>query len=679
MNKTLIKVNNDKLNMMKSKCWCNLEIPIIAIPVDYQLKHDDPFTSGCIMLTKGAFYIFKTKVFGKLEYISKFSYLSIKTLIVKSDLLSVELNEVASFKTSDAVKVAKTILKILDKATFGIRDIHICKIKAHVPFPASKVSKRPKSALKYRALLLAHFYNIKGEQLYSIDYLDKWENDKKPYITIGPSLHPGNFAAAIGHAIAWEPLINSIILKSFAPTKFSKFLHALLENSIKITSISFNDYNDQCTLKFDLEVKKTTIRDWYFIKCTDRILLNFAENTKKLPAGISSINFRKCILKSGSFNSFVTFLTESTPACQITQIEMKETVIPDIEIFDISRLLCSAKNLECLSFDGMSIDASIIVDIVCNLQIQIKILKLKNMKFSNAISAKKTFHDSIVFIDISKSSFSNEAFSSFFKLVTSSGLKVPITLRANNLSISNDAYESLTGIDHNTCKCSLLELEWNGNSFPKGSSKLFFDLLFTQKKLRFLSLVSINTECEDEFLQSVVWFGKSLPLIGLDINGSFNPNFFVNFINEASNFTGLRRLGLKNSRSGDKGLEELSELAKKLPDLNEITADGFEPSSPQPFLSFWTTISNHPGIRSCDLPGRDLKKLGLDLNALDQNSFKAMSLIQGKPRPTTTLQRVGYLLNQVRDGREPEISGDIFSLAASMDWILPNGKQTIDE
>jgi hypothetical protein len=236
-------VDEAKMQQMTQHCWCTLEQPIIACSIEFRHSVKESWTNGHILFTRGAVYIFKNKMFSSVELVRKFHLLSIERLEVRPPRVHFSADTFQLFlKTDNVISIAHAMDYIIQEAIFGLPHVKTMEIDSIPPLPEVQIKQRPQFALRWRALFLAHFYGIAGEQLYTVDYFDKWEYSPSSTLNLGATFHPGNFGAAFGHAIAWEAMLTTVCFQHFSPTQFGRLMTCLVQNAVRIKTLIFCDY-----------------------------------------------------------------------------------------------------------------------------------------------------------------------------------------------------------------------------------------------------------------------------------------------------------------------------------------------------------------------------------------------------------------------------------------------------
>lgn len=666
-------IDSTKLETMSSKVWCDLEAPIVAVPVQYSLKLQDSLSNGFLMFTRGAVYIFKSKFIGQPELVHKFSLLNVRVFNLRPQTIVFEFinNSTITLKTDDVAPIAKAMLTVLYESTYGVtKYITLPTVRKEISFPDITVNERPKDALKWRALFLAHYYDIKGEQLFTLDYFDKWEDKQKPTIMLGPSLHPGNFASAYGHAVAWETKIDTVVFQSFAPTKYASFIQALLQNSINIERIIYTDYKPKKLPTYSFRVGKTEVKKWCFLRsCADVVLL-FAEEAKNLPVGLTDLSILNCSFTPEQFSSFVDSVQCSRALSSMLHFDFAKSNIDNFPFHDVTRFCSMTANLESVTFRVLDADGTRLFRAICKSQSRIKVIHLNHLQFrSNFKQDEVILPTTVIHVDVSNSAFTPTSLSSLFQFITKNAHTIPFIFDASNLVIKPECYQALSELRFDQCMPNICEFDWSYNNCPSEQTRFLFAFIFTQNRLRQLSLNGITTDNPTQFLQYIIQLAQPLNLAGLDIAdtaGKFPPQLFAQFIQALAGVKSLKRLNVSHSEAGDQGLAALDMAIKGANGLNEIVADGFKPANPSAICAVWNDIASLPELKSADLPTEDMRNLGMQMHRLDQQTLKAFTTLKALPRPSTIEQRDEIVLIQIRANQQPDCTGTIFARAASI-------------
>ena len=656
MEKEHITIPDSKLQQLLEVVWTKEEKPILATNIEFRFDAI-PFQSGIILATYGAIYIFKAKYFGQPEYFRKYHLLRCLEFNVTENS-TIEMlfpNYFLSIQANDYIEIADVLLSIFSECTYKLKNIKLMAVTSAVPLPKYEVTERLPNALKHRALFLAHYYNIKGEQLHSIDYFQKYDNKPANMIVLGPHFHPGNFAPAFGHAIAWEPDLVTVTFQRFAPSKFNKFLDALMQNAQNINRIAFTDYKESRIPNFELTpCTSTSVRRYWFIRSCSKLLYEFMLHAYNLPANLEDLVIASCTMRPQEFGDIVTAISESLSTRRMKNICFIRVTMKPFPYDDFTRLLTITHRLESLTVRSLDIDASHLLRAVCLSKTRLRALGLTRVQFRTDVPQDLVLPSSLRMLNISFSAFSSSSFKSLIELLTYKPVNTPFIFQAQALMLKTSAYQALSELDYSRIQPNFGEIDWSGNHIPKDPMRFFFAFLFTQTRSHLLMLNEVTSGDSTLFLSYLAQLARIVPLTGLDISGKFPSSVFTQFITSLSTVPELRRLKLSCKNAGDSGLEALNQLLPQLPNLTEVLADGFKPRTPKPFFALWKTISQLPSLVSCDFPVEDMYVLGLSMQRLGPEPAKIFSAIMKKKKPTTVEDRLKYLIQKAAEEEEEE-------------------------
>jgi hypothetical protein len=271
-------------------------------------------------------------------------------------------------------------------------------------------------------------------------------------------------------------------------------------------------------------------------------------------------------------------------------------------------------------------------------------------------------------LNLSNNGFTAGAMISLFKILTCRPFTIPIVFEAAEIALKPAFFNKLSEeIAFENCFPNIAELDWSGNQFP-ANSQFFFAFLYTQKRLRLLRILNIHTNDSIQFLQFLMTIGRSLPIYGLDLCGTFDPLVFAQFIQALTTWQSLRRLNLSGCGAGEGGLGALNEVITELPDLNELGADGFRPTAPELLIPLWTTAASLQNLVACDLPILDLERLKVQAEQIPGHFPEAFANLKQRARLSTAEQRVQVTLKSLGGDNGPMFSDDVFFEVGQMDW-----------
>lgn len=667
-----ISVDKDKLRSMTKRVWCDLERPIVACSIDFKFRENKKWKSGCLLFTRGAIYIFKLRVLRKMKYYKKLHILDVRDLIVRPGTMTFVFDSGSMYVKSENVgEIASAMVRVLNEAIFGLKNLTVMHVDSTVPLHNVDVTSRPQNALKWRALLLAHFYDVNGKHLHELDYFDRWEVEDQSYLMLEPTLHPGNFAAAFGHAIAWESKLDMVVFRCFAPRHFPRFLDSLIDNATTIKTVIFDTYDGTKDPVFSgSKIEHSSVSKYIFEKVTASVITEFLRNTMKYPQ-IEELTFNKIEVRSDDFTRFVDLLTDVNNLAVHDHLQSFTITYSKILRFptgDITRLLRAMPHIHSITIQNCNGSADRFVNACFVDGLGIKSVRVSGMTFKTAFDNPRIrIPPSLVSLDVSGSKFYTESLAGLMRLLTTQEVTYPIVLQMRRVLFKDDAMNGFGQLNLEATLPNIAEIDLSNTVIPSGSSQRLFAFLFTQKRLRLVSFKSVQAEDPIQFLKYVLQLCSSTALPGLELSGNFDSTTFGQFLN-ALLTTGaaksLRRLDIAGSKSGTTGMGALNELIKTIPGLNELVVDGFETDNPAALYALWKTISQHPEICSCDLPTNDMRQLGLILTKTPEEFRDAFQILSAKSRPLSVKERVEFAVNRLSRHAEYVYGPDIFKLVA---------------
>ncbi|OHS97558.1 hypothetical protein TRFO_36212 [Tritrichomonas foetus] len=666
-------VDKSKLKQLQSFCWCEFEKPIVAATVEYNKKGKKGKRPGILMLTRGSIYIFKNKILQKeLKSPIMYHLLDAKVLHVTPKRLIIDFDSFElKLKTEHADRIARPMLYILRSCTYGLPSLQTMRLdNSQCPHCQDIViDHRPEDALKWRALFLAHFYNIQGMQLYTMDYFKKYEAKQTPMILIGPSLHPGNFAAAFGHAIAWESLISIVCFQSFAPTKFPMFFDSLVDNARKIKRMAFTDYHNPKRIpQFSgSKLSHSSIVQYNFYRILLPVVLNFLEKCKFIPQ-IEVLSIHKIEeINAEEFNQLAD-LAEANEALQSTlrYFEFCRTQVKNFPAQRFTSMFNAFEKLESVAIRFVNGDLHRLLNAISNTTTAIKVIHVNYMPSKYDLS-DITLPPSLVHLDLSFCNFVDTSLLSLFKLITKEPRQNQLMVQLLKIETGENFYGLLPSLDLAQCHPNICEFNYSCNHLPNEPSLSLFAFLFAQKNLRLVSFNHMILDSPVDFLKNVLTLITNMQLPGIEVSGNFDQVTLIQFISALStmNLTFLRRVGFTENKCGSQGLGAMNSLVNSLPNLCELAADGFEPELPA-LQAFWTTVVNHPSIVATDLPACDAKHIMSTMKALPSEAKSVIEKIQAKQRISTCGKKDEVMLRHFRNNEPVDFSPNIFIEAANL-------------
>ncbi|OHT12669.1 hypothetical protein TRFO_17504 [Tritrichomonas foetus] len=181
-----VVISKNKLKPLRTFVWTREERIVLAMPVNY--KTNKKFLSGYIMITYGGVYVFRQKLISNPIMKVRVSFFDIRRITVM-DKKTIEVKmELGKFfiKSKEIKAIIHVIKLILNESTFNVPRLKLIKFISQDPTPQVEIHHRPENLFIKRTILLAHFYDQRGEMLNSVKYFEKYEDNPTSLITLGP-------------------------------------------------------------------------------------------------------------------------------------------------------------------------------------------------------------------------------------------------------------------------------------------------------------------------------------------------------------------------------------------------------------------------------------------------------------------------------------------------------------
>jgi hypothetical protein len=413
----------------------------------------------------------------------------------------------------------------------------------------------------------------------------------------------------------------------------------------------------------------TSVNRFGFLRCCQKMVTDFLEAAKNLLL-IKGLVIRDVAMEAADVSLMFSLFEKSAG---LRKLEMVTLSKPHTKAFphkDTTRFLNIAKGLQYVCLRSIDGDASPLLRAIFQADSNLQVLKLTHVQYRSPLDPTLLLPRQLAHLDVSMSAFSHESFKSLFVLLGSGNATVPLVFQARALVIKSTFYADLATLDFDSFASNLCEFDWSLNKLPDAdSARYLFAFLFTQKRLRLLTMHDIGIETPMDFLQTVMKLVSALPLSGLDFSSSDVPaDVLQMFVQALGTMPHLRRLGIPNSNAGDAGIVVLTEALAGLPDLNELVADGFKCTTVDKLAAFWTAVAAHEALVACDLPSSDLKFLELAEEQLDPEFRETLEALKEKARPSTLEQRVELTSEYLGKQETLDTSGEFLIKTSVMGW-----------
>lgn len=668
-----IKVDEKILGYMEEEVKYEDEDILVAIPINFKFVESENYQKGFLMVTNGAYYVFRKAILTGLQTMRTFNLLEVSTLryyiATKEFTFIFDGNRDVYMNSSEAddfEQLAKANVFIMKTILYGIKNIQTYKVIGDM-LPGLTFKEKPDFILKWRIIFLAHYYSIKSQQMMPVEYFNKWEGTTKSMVVIGPSLHPGKFAFAIGHAVAWNTELKTVVFQNFSPSRFTDFIEGFISNALTVRKIAFTDYaKEEKQIVFSKSIiKNSSVRHFQFLRVFSQLVLSFFENVTKIPQ-IENLILQSVNMTSEEFAKLSEFAKNNeTMKKTLKFFELARSEIPDIHMHHLTSMANSFSNLTTIAIRNMSADGMRFLYAIARSSSPISAIHINCMNFRRPFKDQVfKYPSTLIHLDVSFSAFTDEAYVSLLNSITSYEMENQIIFESLAVTLSQPSCFQLIGhMDFDNCFSNIVELDFSGNKFPTESSRFLFAFIFTQKRIRLISLNRI--ECEDpiDLLKNVMLLVTTISLPALHMSDcNIDSDTFSQFLSALSvqNPNYIRSLTFANSKTGEDGLIALKELVSKCSSLVELEADGFAPSELEPLLEFWRVVSKHRTIQACDYPSEDLKHLGISMSNLSEDDQVTLQKVEEKNSISTPGKRDAFTLYQISKKERVITSAEIF-------------------
>ena len=674
----ILEVDDSKLAVARRRFWAKEEEPEVAIETDYKYKKKGN-RKGLLVLTRGALYVFKVKIEKSEHPVVVVCPLDVHKITYQKHEMAIESPDepTLTVKSEWAGSIAERLVMFWREATYGVREVRQLELAGNFgDLALYEVQRRPRSALKHRALMLAHhIYKKKcaAGVRNTFRYFDKYDMKPKQTMIIGGSCHMDAYPLAFAQAIAWESRAMSMCLQGVMVPDMGKFLEVVMTHSQKISKVTLLRYDNKKISSFNMgRVAKTRVNEWSFSKVSKEQVFEFLQGASGLPMSC----FNTVTIQDLSFSdSDIKRIETMAPACPalnaMKQLSLRGTTHDQISVSNIGRLVCGIEQLREVCFMALDMDGSKVLQHICSAKESIVSVLLAQMRFLDTLPSDMRIPLHLKRLSVMASGVQTNCLKSILEWITSKPVDIPIILELQNIAPQSTGDRLVYDWCHvylQGCYPNICEFHFCGNYLPNLAILPFFAFCFTQKRLRMLSLSRCKTDNQQLLLRSLLELGIALPLYGLEmVKSTFNASLMVQFIRAlAATTTTLRRAVFSESFLGDEGLQAMADLVRANPDLAEVGADGFHPRSSAVLFNFWKLVAENQSIKGNDFPLDDLSYLRLESKDLPNDVNTMLNSLFGRPQLTTIGTRLAWMLNRIEAHETPDFSPRIFGLAAPL-------------
>lgn len=709
-----IQLTQAQQDMLLKHVWGEIEKPLWITRCDYTCQYYNKNSSGAVMMTRGAIYVFRSRMMKGYRLRYHIGLLNIKnidqagnTIIMtipfesksrkhdeivdgSDDEVSNEEIELLQDRNEEqeinetklrldiphAIDFMKLLVSIININKFNLSKTNIGpKITCELDKLPEIPTVRPKQLLKRRAILFAHCECEQGINLEIANYFQqKWDGGDTLYL--GSSFHPSIFAAPFGHAVGLDNSIKNVAFRSATFSKFPAFLDALVSNAITTELISFLNYSRNKSLSFSFSsINQTHVSKWWFINTSKTVLLPFLQASVRLPKPLKELVIAKHSYNINDMKEIFQAIKESSVILKCRTIKFIHLRFNAFPFDDLTRVSLRFENVETFYFHHVNVDGNLLLAALCRGRPCIKQLSIVETDFETNLNPGFKMPKGIVALDISQSRFVGSAFSSFLGGITRIKSNYPFIFNARRLKLTEVEYKKLNDLDLSQCQPNLLELDYSHNDLVDSGFKPFFNFLATQTRLKQLVLNDVVTNDSYNFMTNLVNVIQNNKLDGIELGVHFDSIVYSLFLSSLFTCTTLTRFCLKNSCLGNEGLYQMISVLKTLPCLREFAGDGFFPTPlteeelreknwrRHPLLDVWKIVGLSEKMTHNDFPYNDFETAKIDTSTFARKDQIWLERIKERPIPTTQKERIETLLSSLRDEDSSDDASDTTTAA----------------
>lgn len=655
---------------MSVELWSVYEEPVLEVPIKFTFGVDKE--TGYLMTTNGAVYFFKETLLKRVQLYEKIHVLDMRRIIIDEKSLNIKTN---SYDIT--VKSEKYVLHIFYsfyltflRATYGSVDLPFCEYKGNgIEIIPIELSERPKHTFMCRSIFLGHFYGKASRRLDHVKYFNKWERKMSKLLMLDSSFHPGNFAAAFGHAIAWEKYVNTVCFVNFSPGSFLQLLATLIEHSQGVRRLIFASYADVSRIpQFpNFKIDATTIRKWWFARCVPQLIISFLKFTKLLSNSVREFQLFECSLSDEDMVEISEIIRTNDNLRRVKKFGMTRTFhysFPFEPFIGIIKMLYKLEEVVVRDIYAEGMD---FLSIFCFSDIPLISVNLSMMEYFGSLDEGACFSQSIVYLNLGDSVFSGSLFAKILLSLTKQPRRTPLILNLSGAKLTCSNFEKMYRINTDLIFPVISELNLSDIEFPDLAITPLFRFLVSQNEMKYLHLNNVRIEDEEtqiRFLHNIYKLSKRVFIQALGISGNFSPWLFSSFIDSLPRkIPNLKRLSIEDNSLTDGFIEPVVDSIACLSSLEEVLLDGSECEELDSVFYAYSILSMN--TQSIDLPLRDLRRLGYDSDSIPDQYVKTYEEIMSMRRPTDVKQRITYLTS---DSNVP-YDDNIFINTLDMDLV----------
>lgn len=561
---------------------------------------------ACVVVTRGGLYLAKWEKGSATLYL-RVPLLGLKVRTTKSGVEFQREGVVFEIRGDDVNMTITIIDFLINETFFGVADHEKLERDLSVHVKAPPVKKVVENAMSWRFIMLAHKVPVIDRDTNAFDWMERIGMKNK--IAVDETLRVGPYGEAFGAAMAMETKLEAVSFQLFPFHKFPELMTSFVFHAQGVKKVGMLGYTSPVDYGFG-KAGVTSIKEWAFVRCSMDFVIDWIRQIDVLPAkGVLHLELSEM---RGNLSELIPHMRESKQLKGLIRVGfmvMKDRIESGILRSFLSELP-SVRTVVCISLDC---DASNALAAIISGAPNLQSVFLQKMTFKTPIPESIVLPPDVTYFDVSFSPLKAEILRSILRLLVKNPRAKPISFVASGCAKISRNERSLAKMDLSQCYPTLSEVNWSNNRITGATCHALFAFLFTQKRLRWLSMSRCDLTDTFEFLKNLVRLVLMLPLYGLDFAEvpRCKESDMVEFIQAIGISGRLRRLNLSGFRARDEGMQALFKLIEENPLLCELSVDGFCGTDAKLVFNFWSKLSRKrpPSLKVCEYPIRDLESI----------------------------------------------------------------------
>lgn len=656
----LIRLSKQELEKCAEFMW---EKEAVACAQEVRKIHSNGGSAPrTIVITAGAFYVFKTKGVSKkigcsntyaIVSLKEMSYVASKSRVyVTFEIDGTDGSFV--FECDNALQIGEILLGQLNIINYNLPNPREVKVNAiEMPKP---YKLRPPYLLQTRLSVLAHKYNtyLDMKTIRQYKTFQIWDKNPSGPLRLDSRFDPGDAIQAVAHAISWDSDIHQLVLDGFSPAHLGKFVSTLFSESTSLARISFENYQEASSQPFTLKSREGAVMpslDLSFRYVSSDLIMSMFHALRDFGGRIKSLALIGCMFRSDDLGEIFRMIQSLRCFVPLTKLKLDQVSadrFPDEEFV----MMLEKRSLSNISVCSMDLEGTEILQKIVESVKTPRHIEVTGMHFTLPIQFA-TFPESITLLDVSNCDFGVDTFVSLLERIVGtprSNTKQPMFFYASGIKGATTKQllsPLLKPKDGKVIKIhpNILELNWSNNPLTPRDMKTLIKFLQHQTNLKYLDIGNclLPRNNPTQSLQMLSAFLQERPLEGLDLQSDPEDPIssdLANFLSNISRIRGLKSLRIIDSQLKDSGIDVLLKFIAECQDITELDIDGFGVSSAAELIRLYSGVVANARISALNNPKRDLKALGIEETSLPVEVRKMMQSLKSKRFPRTAAQRL---------------------------------------